>query len=203
VVALRSARSRYVVAVPGRSLREIPILLRVYVAVSVPVSIYFAIASSARPAFAIVGPVFVIALAWFLLRGSRVAWLLIIAGSVISLATFPFGSTHWWSVPLALFDAVCLLVPSSRAFVWSSRPGEARPQGAAPSKRPTDATAPTASLGKQTTWDAKAQTDADRPSGWYVDPADPARMHYWDAGQGDWLGGTKTPNKIFRELDLK
>jgi hypothetical protein len=187
----------------GRPLRQIPIFLRVYVAVSVPLSIFFAVALSVRPAFAVLALVFAIAIAWFLLRGSRVAWLLIIAGSVISLVTFPFGGEYPWSVPLALFDAVCLLVPSSRAYVWSTRPGKDRPHGAAPWKRSPDATAPAASLGTQTTWDAKAQTDADRPSGWYVDPANPARMHYWDAGQGDWLGGTKTPNKIFRELDLK
>jgi hypothetical protein len=187
----------------GRPPREIPILLWVYVVVSIPFSIALAIVSSSNPVFIVIGPLFSIVVALFVLRGSRVAWLLVIAGSAITLVNFPFGSESWWSLLLPLLGAVCLLAPSSRAYVWGSRPGKDRPHGAAPSQHAPDATSPTASLGPQTTWDAKAQTDADRPSGWYVDPANPARMHYWDAGQGDWLGGTKTPKDIFRELDLK
>lgn len=48
-------------------------------------------------------------------------------------------------------------------------------------------------------WDPRAYSDQERPKGWYVDPASPARMRYWGAGgEGGWQGTTSTPRKVRR-----
>jgi hypothetical protein len=177
-------------------MRDIPIPLRVYAVVSVVVSVAFAVTSSSRPGLEVFSVAFIVVMVFFLLRGSQVAWLLLMASFVISLVTLPFGSVRWWTIPIALFGGTCLLWPSSRAYVWKPRPARypaPLPSAAGPEGPPIP-------VAVQTTWDPEAQSDAERPSGWYVDREEPGRMHYWSADQRGWLGTTKTPNKIFRTL---
>jgi hypothetical protein len=46
-------------------------------------------------------------------------------------------------------------------------------------------------------WDPDAYSEVDRPRGWYVDPGNPDRMRYWDAGEPPrWGATTRTPPKI-------
>ena len=48
----------------------------------------------------------------------------------------------------------------------------------------------------QTAWDPRAQPDADRPRGWYVDPAEPTHMRFWAGEASGWQGRAKTPGNI-------
>jgi hypothetical protein len=71
---------------------------------------------------------------------------------------------------------------------WEAAPAPA-PGGPVPSA-PLDS-APGKSL------DSRADADADRPPGWYVDPASPNRMRYWGGSeQPEWSGRARTPRKI-------
>lgn len=47
-------------------------------------------------------------------------------------------------------------------------------------------------------WDVDDHSPRERPSGWYVDPDNPARMRYWDGGDPPaWTDSTtRTPRKI-------
>ena len=48
-------------------------------------------------------------------------------------------------------------------------------------------------------WDPRRYSMENRPKGWYVDPLQPNRMRYWDAGDPPkWGTTTRTPRKIKR-----
>ena len=54
---------------------------------------------------------------------------------------------------------------------------------------PAQATAPAQAPGgaeAQSTWDPRAQSDCDRPRGWYVDPAEPTHMRFWAGEASGW-----------------
>jgi hypothetical protein len=39
--------------------------------------------------------------------------------------------------------------------------------------------------------------DAERPRGWWIDPANPGRMRYWGVGDRQvWAGTMRTPRKL-------
>jgi hypothetical protein len=145
--------------------------------------IVFLIVDTPRLALALFMVVFIALIAIFLLRGSRVAWTLLVASGVVGLLMAPFESSAWWNVVLTLVSLGFLLAPSSRRFVWRVR------SNWAPKQR------------QQTTWDPESYSDQDRPAGWYVESDAPGRMRYWHAEQGAWMGTTKTPRKIRRQLD--
>ncbi|HKB50386.1 MAG TPA: hypothetical protein VKC63_03025 [Solirubrobacterales bacterium] len=64
-------------------------------------------------------------LAWLLLRGSRVAWVLSVFSAAAQLAApLTLNQPLWLAGPAVIFLA-CLLVPSSRAFVWGERQQQA------------------------------------------------------------------------------
>jgi hypothetical protein len=45
--------------------------------------------------------------------------------------------------------------------------------------------------------DPRMYSDQTRPSGWYVNPDSPGRMHYWESGgSAGWKGSTRTPRAI-------
>jgi hypothetical protein len=68
----------------------------------------------------------VVLLAWLLLRGSRVAWVLAILVAASQLTTLlTLGESVWFAAPGAA-TLLCLLVPSSRAFVWEGKQRETR-----------------------------------------------------------------------------
>lgn len=47
--------------------------------------------------------------------------------------------------------------------------------------------------------DPRTYSDQTRPSGWYVNPDSPGRMHYWEGGDSPgWKGSTRTPRAIRR-----
>jgi len=49
------------------------------------------------------------------------------------------------------------------------------------------------------TWDPMAYSDATRPKGWYVNPADPKKMNHWGGPElPEWNGTARTPRKIRR-----
>lgn len=58
-----------------------------------------------------------IALSAFLLMGSRVVWVLMVAGSVLQLAV-PATTGVMWQAVMALVILGCLLARGSREFVW-------------------------------------------------------------------------------------
>jgi hypothetical protein len=126
------------------------------------------------PAFFVAG----LLLSYGLLRGFRVVWWLTVISIAIALGTAPFEGIDWWSIPVDVGSLALVLAPSSRRFVFRTRPGKVRAGSA------------------QTSWDPESAPDADRPSGWYVYPDDPRRMRYWNDRLGEWQGNTKTPRKI-------
>lgn len=69
-----------------------------------------------------------------------------------------------------------------------------RQQHAAAPRLAEDAAPPSHSM------DPRTYTSEDRPKGWYVDPRNPGRMRYWDAGDPpDWsVRTTRTPRKVRR-----
>jgi hypothetical protein len=61
-------------------------------------------------------------LAWLLLRGSRVVWVLaVVSGATQLVGPLAFGQPVWFAASGAIL-LVCLLHPSSRALVWAERP---------------------------------------------------------------------------------
>jgi uncharacterized membrane protein YgaE (UPF0421/DUF939 family) len=57
----------------------------------------------------------------FLLQGSRVAWVVVVAWAVTQLsAPFAYGAPDW-VIGSAVAILVCLLTPESWAFVWTKR----------------------------------------------------------------------------------
>jgi hypothetical protein len=179
--------------------REIPIALRIYAAVTVVAGVVVAttVTWSKNPGLAVFVVAVLLALVFLLLRASRAAWWLLMASFVFSIATAPFESPRWWTILVSTFGAVCLLWPSSRAYVLKPQPVQYPPPlASAIDSGPTDAV-----TAVQTSWDPEAESDLERPSGWYVDREEPGRMHYWSADQSGWSGSTKTPKKIFAEWD--
>ncbi len=62
---------------------------------------------------------------------------------------------------------------------------------------PAPTTAPVRPVGNPI--DPRSYSDAERPRGWWVDPADPGRMRYWGAGDRRvWAGSIRTPRKLRR-----
>jgi len=56
----------------------------------------------------------------------------------------------------------------------------------------------------QESWDPRVHSDAERPRGWYVDPASPHRMHYWGGpGADGWVGKARTPGKVRRAWEVE
>lgn len=70
-----------------------------------------------------------ILVAYFLLRGSRVAWVIIVFSATAQVAA-PVATSQpvWYGVAGAILLA-CLLVPTSRRYVWAERPRQRRPTG--------------------------------------------------------------------------
>jgi hypothetical protein len=65
---------------------------------------------------------------------------------------------------------------------------------------PVDGDARADSTQPQRSWDLSGHSDEDRPKGWYIDPENPKRMHYWDdSGESPgWKGSTWTTRKVRR-----
>jgi hypothetical protein len=115
-----------------------------------------------------------------------VVWVFLVGAEVVSLALSPWtGLGPWWSVLLGLAETALLIWPSSFRFIWSDR----RPKPAAQATT------------RQATWHAEAESDPERPDGWYVDPGAPSRMRYWHGETGTWQGRAKTPRKIREEWE--
>lgn len=113
--------------------------------------------------------------AFFLLRGSRVMWWLLVVIEIGSVPFFFFGGDHWWHAPFLVAEITLLLSPPSRRYVFSS---------------------PTPSPQSGGSWDSAAHDDSARPPGWYLDPGDSKRMRYWDIDLGGWQSKTtKAPRK--------
>ena len=68
----------------------------------------------------------VVLLAWFLLRGSRVAWVLAVFWAATQLAA-PFTMNQpVWLVGTAAIVLACLLAPPSYTFIWTERRSRAK-----------------------------------------------------------------------------
>jgi hypothetical protein len=66
-----------------------------------------------------VSVVAVVLVMWFLLRGSKVAWVIAVAWTVTQLpAPFVYDAPAW-VIGSAAVALGCLLAPQARAFVWS------------------------------------------------------------------------------------
>lgn len=65
--------------------------------------------------------------ALFLLRGSRIAWLVVLTGLVTQPIFAGVGVSQRWTLVSSGIAAVCLLVPETIRFVWSrnGKPGSA------------------------------------------------------------------------------
>lgn len=77
-----------------------------------------------------VGLLVAVVVAWFLLRGSRVAWVFALIMSVSQLTAPLAFDSSWWIAGAAAIVLAGLLIPSSRDFVWRQKhPG---PKGRLP-----------------------------------------------------------------------
>jgi hypothetical protein len=126
-----------------------------------------------------------IAFGFFLLRGSRVMWWILV---VLELGAIPFYFVEpvWWRAPITVVDVCLLLAPPSRRYVRPRRRKRVALNGPSDRRR-------------QTSWDPDHQDDNARPPGWYFDSADPSRMRYWDPGLGGWQSKTtRAPRKLRR-----
>jgi hypothetical protein len=68
-------------------------------------------------------------LAWFLLRGSRVAWVLAVLLAAAQLAGPLTQNQPMWVAGIAAIFLACLLAPPLRAFVWTEGQRRARASG--------------------------------------------------------------------------
>ncbi len=167
-------------------MRSSPLPIRIFAVIAIPNLIYGAFNATSRPALAWGGILLTVVLIVFVLRGSRVAWSLVVFGDAVAVVTFPFMAMVLWSVILAAIRLGCLLAPTSRKFVW----GEAPPLTADALEKVSR------------TWNPRAYPDQSRPKGWYINPSSPNRMHYWGAvDPPSWGASTRTPRKIRREWE--
>lgn len=81
--------------------------------------------------------VIVVLLAWFLLHGSRAAWVIIFLGAVTQLVGPLLFDQPEWVVATSLVVLVCLLAPTARSYVWDrrERPSDGRMGSAAQRRR--------------------------------------------------------------------
>lgn len=87
----------------------------------------------------------IVLLAWLLLRGSRVIWVLAVAATAAELVLSLIVEEPLWLGGIAGIRLGCLLAPSSRAFVWaaqSQRRGRPAGDGQAPTEKGPPTVAP-------------------------------------------------------------
>jgi hypothetical protein len=126
---------------------------------------------------AIFAVVFTLVLFVVVVRGSRVAWILVTGSNLFELFRSPFSPRPWWALVLSTVGLALLLAPPTWRFVWR-RQGSPRAAGQAMGNPGEDS------------------ASGNRAAGWYVDPGTPSQMRYWSTEDGQWLGTTKTPRKI-------
>jgi len=161
-------------------LRKAPWTLWAYVGLSASVTVVAGLVTD--PAYLWVLPIslaLLLVFGFFLLRGSRVIWWLLV---VLGLGSVPFYFTgdNLWQAPFTVIELGLLLLPASRRYVFKPKPRRAKHAAALDSseRRP------------QTSWDPDAHDDASRPPGWYFDPHNLSRMRYWDSDLGGWQSKT-------------
>lgn len=98
--------------------------LRIAAAVVVGETLVRLIADPSAP-FRVAAVGVAVLLAWLLLRGSRVAWVLVAFGSAAQFATSFTMDQPMWFGGFAAVVLICLLAPSSRRFVWTDRDRQA------------------------------------------------------------------------------
>lgn len=150
-----------------------PFTLKVFAAISVTSAIVFtALRAAGQPGATSVTTATVAILIVLLLKGNKAAWLVVVILQAGSLLAAPFIASPWWLWLVAVVNLVCLLAPSSWRYIWH----EGRPHRFSAEN-----------------WDRSSFGDTDRPTGWYVDPASPRRVHYWNGVRRTWMGSAATP----------
>jgi len=163
-----------------KDLRKAPWTLWAYVVLNVvllPVGLLTASGRVHWP-FLVLGVPFTLALFFFLLRGSRVVWWLLVLGAAGGLVISITTAEPWYRFPGPVVGLGLLLAPPSRRYVFPPKPSLPKDAG---------------------TWDPTAHDDPTRPPGWYFDPADATRMRYWDPELGGWQSkATRAPRHLRR-----
>lgn len=157
-------------------LKRAPKALWAFALLSLTHVLVLAVVGNRSVPLSLVGLVIGVLFSILLLRGSRIVWTLLAAGSAIELVSAPFSSPHWWTIVLSVVYLALLLVPPSWRYVWKQ-----------PQPAPTTG---------QTSRDPRTRTASNRPKGWYVDPDDPRYMHHWSGAADGWQGTTRTPRKV-------
>lgn len=155
-----------------KDLRRAPRALWAYVALSISSAVVSNVVTKGSHLwFLPIGLALAVFFAFFLLRGAKWMWWLLL---LIQLSAVPLAITGfpWWQTPVAIVQLGLLLVPQSRRHVFPPKPPFAQ------QPKPPD------------TWDAADHPDDARPRGWYFDPHDPSRMRYWDHALGGWQSKT-------------
>jgi hypothetical protein len=134
-------------------LKRAPKALWAFALLSLTHVLVLAVVGNRSAPLSLVGLVIGVLFSILLLRGSRIVWTLLAAGSAIELVSAPFSSPHWWMIVLSVACLALLLVPPSWRYVWKQ-----------PQPAPTTG---------QTSRDAQTLTDSTRTEGWYVDPRRP------------------------------
>ncbi len=175
-------------------MREAPWTLKAYVVLGLA-ELAWVVVLSIRVHAPVGAPLFggagILALLFFTLRGSRVAWSIELAFTLLSLGSRPFLDGQPWWIPVEILDLALLIAPPSWRYVWTRRPAPAPPHlGSGVGAAPATATPPDG-----------PNIIGDREVGWHIDPAEPYRMRYWSR-DGEWTGKrAPTPRKLRREWE--
>jgi hypothetical protein len=69
----------------------------------------------------LLGPGLAVIIAWFLLRGNRIAWIFTVFGAVLQIPFVFANNEPLWLLGISVIALYGLLVQSSRKFVWRKR----------------------------------------------------------------------------------
>lgn len=97
-------------------MRSAPAPVLVYV-VKWAVIAVVAIATAADNALVLAAVVLLAGTLIALLRGSRVAWVLLVGVEAVALASVPFDASPWWVFPLSILALALLVAKPTRAHV--------------------------------------------------------------------------------------
>jgi hypothetical protein len=142
----------------------------------------------------------VVAMASFVYRRSKAAWIILVAAPAVRAALAPFAKQTGWVILIEVVSVLLLIAPQSVRFIWADR-GE---ENAQRKVRASDPEAEFADVRLRSEGqeahplDPRPYRDDQRPVGWYVNPESPRRMRYWSENQG-WAGSTRTPRAVLRE----
>lgn len=102
------------------SSRHVPTTIRVFCVWAVLVAVAAASVAGAKGSFVggLLVLVIVAAIATTVIRGSRIAWSLMVGASALRLIYAPFAQQAWWLISIELLNVLLLVLPQSVRYIW-------------------------------------------------------------------------------------